>query len=275
MAHLSLLPYRYLGTRDIWIITRAVDAGANMRLLALTVVVGISVAARAQIPLPAVYCSQGASPPSCGFLPSDANVRRAEVLASKLRYVLFASHMKCISKAVLQGTQSGPSGFDKCTTDAMTRAINRFNGIDSEPSCEDFDQIALNLLTLSRIMASKIYCNGVLPFTFGVQGRFPAGPAVAKVERGSSKLVVKEYQGLVRCYDNGVEAQARGQTATISTCLAKLRAVQQRRMTRLDFGLPGFGSSGCFDEGAGTDIAHLLSEVDAAASINAQVFCSK
>src|SRR5262249_26840248 len=147
--------------------------------------------------------------------------------------------------------------------------------LESRPSCENFGAIALSLLTESKALAGKLYCNGTSPLDFGITGRLPADTAVARVERGSSKLVVKEYQGMVRCYDNGVEALAGGQTGTIVLCVAKLRAVQARRVMRLDFGLPGFGSLGCFDEASGTDIAHLLTQVDAVANLNPQIFCSK
>ena len=245
-----------------------------MRPLVIAVVIGMSVAAHAQIPLPAPYCPSGRKPPMCGFLPSDEHVRRAEVATNKLTYLLFASYMKCVSKAVIQGSQADQRSFDACTADAMAGAINRFNVLESRPSCENFGLIALNLLTASKTLAGKLYCNGTFPLDFGITGRLPADPAVARVERGSSKMLVKEYQGMVRCYDNGVEALARGQTATIVRCVAKLRAIQARRVLRLDFGLPGFGSLGCFDDATGTDIAHLLTQIDAAANLNPQIFCS-
>jgi hypothetical protein len=244
-----------------------------MRALVIAVVLGVSVAARSQTPLPAEYCPAGAKPPSCGFLPSDAQVRWAEVGASKLRYVAFALYMKCISKAVIERRQD-QAAFDRCTIDAMARAINRFNALESTPSCQNFSQIALNLLSLSKIMAGRVYCNGTVPLNFGVPGRVPADTAVARVERGASKLLVREYQKMVRCYGDGVEALARGRTGTIARCVARLRAIQERRMMRFDFGLPGFGRLGCFDEAAGTGIRQLLAQIDAAANLNAQIFCS-
>ena len=245
-----------------------------MRPLVIAVVIVMSVVANAQTPLPAPYCPAGKSPPSCGFLPSDTHVRRAEVTSSKLRSLLFASYMKCVSRAVIQGSQARQIDFDTCITDATTGAINRFNTLQSEPSCENFVLIALNLSTLSKTMGSKLYCNGTLPLDFGIAVRLPADPAVARVERGASKLLVKEYQKIVRCYDNGVEALATGKPPTIVRCVAKLGAVQARRVLRLDFGLPGFGSLGCFDEATGTDIGHLLTQIDTAANLNSQIFCS-
>src|SRR5262249_24840334 len=134
--------------------------GGSMRPLVIAVVIGMSVAAHAQTPLPTPYCPAGKSPPSCGFLPSDAHVRRAEVAAGKLTYVLFASYMKCVSRAVIQGSQARRSDFDRCTSDAMASLINRFNAFESQPSCENFGLIALNLLTLSKTTAGKLYCNG-------------------------------------------------------------------------------------------------------------------
>src|SRR5262249_5027787 len=116
--------------------------GGSMRPFVIAVVVWMSVAAHAQTPLPAEYCPAGASPPSCGFLPSDENVRRAEVGASKLRYLLLAWYTKCVSKAVLQKSQAGRASFDQCALDAMARGINRFNALESQPSCENFSLIA-------------------------------------------------------------------------------------------------------------------------------------
>ena len=79
---------------------------------------------------------------------------------------------------------------------------------------------------------------------------------------------------MVKCFDDGVEAQARGRTGTLPRCVAKLRAIQERRLLRLGFGLPGFGSHGCFDQNAGTDIRRLMTQIDAAANLNPQMFCA-
>jgi len=245
-----------------------------MRPFVIAVVVWMSVAAHAQTPLPAEYCPAGASPPSCGFLPSDENVRRAEVGASKLRYLLLAWYTKCVSKAVLQKSQAGRASFDQCALDAMARGINRFNALESQPSCENFSLIARNLLIMSKWMAGRLYCNGTVPFTFGVPGRFPADAAVARVARGASKLLVREYKGMVKCFGNGVEARAKGQGGTLARCVAKLRAVQERRMLGLDFSLPGFGSLGCLDPKTGTDVRRMLTQIDASANLNPQIFCS-
>src|SRR5262249_22229458 len=135
----------------------------NMRPLVIAAVIGLAVASHAQIPLPAPYCPSGEKPPSCGFVPSDEHVRRAEVGASKLSYLLFASYVKCVSKAVIQGSQADRSSFDACTSAAMAGALNRLNVLESRPSCENFGPIALSLLTESKALAGKLYCNGTSP----------------------------------------------------------------------------------------------------------------
>ena len=246
-----------------------------MRATALVLVAIASVAAHAQTPLPAQFCPQGVAPPLCGLLPSDDHVRRAELATNKLSALLFASYMNCVKRAVNDQTQARrTTTLADCASTLTQRFVTRFDAIVPTPSCENFGLLASHLLMLVRAEAAHVYCNGTLQLNFGVSGRVPRDLEVARVEFGAWKLIVKEYRGIVKCYSNGVESEAMGRNADITGCVTKLRVAQDKRGDHFDFGLPGFGNSGCFDEQAGTDIAHLLSGIGAAANRNHDIFCS-
>jgi hypothetical protein len=242
---------------------------------ALALIAIVSGAAHAESPLPAQFCPEGLAPPQCGLLPADDHVRRAELQTNKLRTLLFGSYMKCVSRAVSdQAEARQPNALSDCATPLTQRFVTRFDGITSTPPCADFGQLATDLLTLVKAQATKVYCNGNVSLSFGVTGKVPTDVEVERVEFGAWKLMVKEYREITRCYGNGVEKEARGQNADIATCVAKLQAVQDKHAEHFDFELPGFGTHGCFDAQAGTDIVHLLSGIDEAANLNPETFCS-